>query len=285
MLRPTIKHASQSGRRRTALSRGVDFCTLLAVCALTSLAVTFAHALSEAAQPPSGAARLPPDLFEQLQVGKATMQNAASVLGVPRSTIGDVAIYSVGGYQISLVFSLDQKKTGFPPGVLLGIGIEIERPARVKDFAPIKLGGYWTPSGCDGAACETGSSKPLHASRLQDLGLKGRCSPSLLGGQKTVRFHCSGTKANNLVDVDVDASLGYGLDPELAPRAERASLMMEIKAAEDDPNNPDRTSSQGLRQRYGINGPITGDTIWTLLQDLPVSGYHLTNTTAVIKQR
>lgn len=264
---------------RYLLSRLLGLCVVAASFAVTLAVLDIGEAAPQAAQPAGAAARLPPDLLERLAIGKASMQDAAALLGVPRSTIGDVAIYSVGGYQITLTFSLDHKKTGFPPGVLLGTSIEVERPVRTRDLAPISLGGYWT------AGTGAGSTAPLHAARLKNLDIKARCTPALRGGELVVRFTCAGAKAGNPVDVEIDASLSYGLDPDLVQRAERASLMMQIKVAEDDPNNPDRDSSQGLRQRYGISGPITGDAIWNLLQELPVAGYHLANKAAIAKQR
>ncbi len=229
-----------------------------------------------AQSPGRSAIKAPPaDILDRLKVTSTTVEEATKFLGSPRATKEGIVEYSAGGYLFRLAVSTDQQKSGYPPGVVLGVAVEIERPRRARDLPPVLLNGYWTPKVCDEAGqCvfELGSFNPLHVARLKDLGLDRRCSPALREDILVVRYSCDG-QANGSINVQVQADLKYGLERELATRADRARLMLKIRDLENDPNNPDRTGTRSMREQFGIMGTITNEAVWKLVQDLPIAIY------------
>lgn len=245
-----------------------------AFCALFLTLVLSAEGAAQA--PARGAVKAPPaEILDLLKIATATVDDASKFLGTPRATREGIVEYSAGGYLFRLAVSTGAQQGGYQPGVILGVAVQIERPRRTRDLAPILLNGYWTPKACDEAghcALELGSFNPLHVARLKDLGLDKHCAPSLREDIVVVRYSCDG-KATNGINVQVQADLKFGLERDLATRAERARLMLKIRDLENDPNNPDRTSTRSMREQFGIMGSVTNEAIWKLVQDLPVSVY------------
>lgn len=236
--------------------------------------LTFTPGFAQTATPGRGTGP-PADVIDRLKLARVTGQDATKLLGNPRTAKDGLYEYSMGGYLFRITVSSDQKP-GIPPGVVLGIAVEIERPRRVRDLPPLLLNGYWTPKSCDESgqcAFELGSFNPLHVAKLKDLSLDKRCSPALFKDGLVVRYTCAGNKANNAIDVAVEADLKYGLEGDLANRAQRAQLMLKVRQVENDPNNPDRGGARTTRQQFGIVGTITNETIWNLVKDLPVTMY------------
>lgn len=248
---------------------------VLGLLAMLPFVLAFAPGFAQTAAPGRGAGP-PADIIDRLKLARVTGQDATKLLGNPKTAKDGLYEYTTGGYLFRLTVSSDQQKSGHPPGVVLGVTVEIERPRRVKDLAPLLLNGYWTPKSCDESgqcSFELGSFNPLHVAKLKDLGLDKRCSPGLYKDALVIRYMCAGNKANNVIDVAVEADLKYGLEGDLANRAQRAQLMLKIRQIENDPNNPDRSGAKTTRQQFGIVGTITNETIWNLVKDLPVTTY------------
>lgn len=240
--------------------------------------------------PATEQARPPADLFNRLQLAKATLAEANKILGAPRLTPAGSAEYSVGGYAITVVPSRGGDKSALGTSVVLSVTVAIVRPRRPgTDLNPVTLSGYWTTQKCAApGSCvfELGTKGSLHATKLKELaGVDQRCMPSMRGTDLVIRYSCAGKLENNFVQVDVWADLKYGLDGNLAQKAERAQLMLKIRDIENDPENPERSSAATWRSQFAISGPITNDAVWTLVQDLPISAYAVSDTAALAKQR
>jgi hypothetical protein len=231
-------------------------------------------------------ALVPSDLFDRLRIATATLADATATLGPPRQQDGAKVYFSVAGYDVTVTQSVNAR-SGFAPGTVLGLEVAVEKPRRPREWGAVSLNGYWTPKSCVGESCkfDFGGSVPLHLARLRDLGLTRGCTPISAANGTAVRWSCAGSKASNFVDVDVVADLKFGLEGDLVAKAGRAGLMLRIREMENDPNNPDRGGATALRQQSGLRGPITNESIWTLVQDLPVASYELANRLAILRQQ